>query len=366
MNFTAVVAKFLKDMPKFTTEFSEYLSATMSSIVVNGRNIEVTTTTAHGLISGRQVIAICGPVKNTIKSIEIDGDNATIELNAEHDYILEENENFYTQVEIAGNTAGVWNGIFTIIDIPNKTKITIAKPSATIPATLGYIWESRSKGGSGVVTVSRISDTKFSFPLDSETPNMPQTTLKTLQIVTGSRIAGVADPDRAIAVYTKTTALGAKSWLFIMLGEETVSKDLNSQSDSKATFTAGDESRARLINNVDIIAIIPCKSDDTGAFKAVEKATGVVKQAILDCFQGYVATIEDADRVWKAVYTGSQTFIYDTTVYIRQYGFEISYDITSRQEVASESESVALRKTIIDLSIGNGTMSVDVEHEEEN
>jgi hypothetical protein len=366
MNFTQIVAKFLKDMPALTTEFSEYLTPAITNIQIVARTVRVTTATAHGLISGRSVIAICGEVKNTIKEIEIDGNNAIIELNDNHDYILEDDENNATQVEIAGNSSGAWNGTFTIIDIPDRSKITIEKPDSVLPATTGYIWEDRSKNGSGVVEVTKISDTVFSFPLDSETPNLPLTTLKSLKIVTGSRIAGVADPERAIDLYSETTNFGEKPWLFIMIGDESVSKDLNAQSDAQATNSGGDDSRARLMNDIDILAIIPCVGDDakTGGFQAVEKATGEIKQAILDCFQGYVLDIESSDRVWKAVYTGSQPYVYNKATYIRNYSFQISYDITSRQEVASVSESVALRKTIIDLSIGNGNMTASVEHEE--
>jgi hypothetical protein len=366
MNFTQIVAKFLKDMPAFTNEFSEYLAPAMTNITVNGRNIEVTTATAHGLLTGRSVIAICGEVKNNIKSIELDGNNAVIELNDNHDYILEDDEENATEIEIAGNSGTLWNGTFTIIDVPDRSKITIEAPSQTIPTTLGYVWENRSKNGSGVVTVTKINDTKFSFALESETPNLPETTLKSLRIVTGSRIAGVTDPERALDLYTATKDLGAKPWLFIMLGDESVSKDLNALSDSQATNSAGDDSRARLINNVDIIAVIPCVGVDaeTGGFQAVQKATGEIKQAILDCFQGYILDIEKSDRVWKAVYTGSQPFVYDKATYVRSYNFQISYDITSRQEVASVSQSVALRKTVLDLSIGNGNMTATVEHEE--
>jgi hypothetical protein len=359
MNIKDVVATLILNLPNYTDIFTDFVNAQITaSYVSTARKIKVETATAHGLLVGDSLIIKNAKLKNEIDSIEISGNYAVITLKAEHDFVLEDDLTF----EMAGNSDDDWNGEFEIYNVPNKTTIEITKPSSIIPETLGYIWELRDYGGNGTVQIVAVNETHgeneeypefwFEYEINDNDPDLPVTdeeSVSGIEIITGVRVTGVADPERAIDVFTKTNGV-KKPWAFVMFPDETVSKDKNNESEAVGTFVNGDESRQLIMVNFDVCVIQPCT--ELGGIEEIEKACGEIRNALIKSLVGLKSTETEADKVYKTVYNGSSMNTYDTANYIRVYSFQTPFEITYRETAENRVLTVALRKAVFKLQTG--------------
>lgn len=359
MNIKDVVATLILNLPNYTDIFTDFVNAQITaSYVSTARKIKVETATAHGLIVGDSLIIKNAKLKNEIDSIEISGNYAVITLKAEHDFVLEDDLAF----EMAGNSDDDWNGEFEIYNVPNKTTIEIAKPSSIIPETLGCIWEPRDYGGNGTVEIVAVNETPdedekypkfwFEYEINDNDPDLPVTdndSVSGIEIITGVRVTGVADPERAIKVFTETNG-AKKPWAFVMFPDESVSKDKNNQSEAVGTFVSGDESRQLIMVNFDVCVIQPCT--ELGGIEEIEKACGEIRNALIKSLVGLKSTESEADKVYKTVYNGSSMNTYDTANYIRIYSFQTPFEITYRETAENRVLTVALRKAVFKLQTG--------------
>jgi hypothetical protein len=346
------------NLPNYTDIFTDFIDArVIASYVSTARKIKIETATDHGLLIGDSLIIRNAKLKNEIESIEISGNYAVITLKAEHDFVLEDDLSF----AMAGNSDDDWNGDFEIYNVPNKMTIEITKPSSIIPETLGYIWELRDYGGNGTVEIVAVNEDQseeeypefwFEYEISENDPDLPVTdeeSVSGIEIIKGVRVTGVADPERAIEVFTKTNG-AKKPWAFVMFPDESVSKDKNNESEAVGTFVSGDESRQLIMVNFDVCVIQPCT--ELGGIEEIEKACGEIRNALIKSLVGLKSTESEADKVYKTVYNGSSMNTYDTANYIRIYSFQTPFEITYRETAENRVLTVALRKAVFKLQTG--------------
>ena len=356
MNIKKVMTYLINGLPNFTEEFTEYLVATISSCSVKDtRTVRVITDTAHGLIIGNIIKVIDAETKNDIESITIDDTTATVTFKNKHDYTYTPEADIdgtANQITMDGNNDTDWNGDFDITDILTETSIEITAPSETVPTSLGYVWENRSMGANGVMTVSDIDTLWFEYTLPSTYPDLPVASAdncRNAKVIKGVRVGGAGDPERAVQIYTGDE--DKKSWAFVMFPDEGVSKDQHSNSDAIAQFSIGDESRQSIMINFDVLILLA--SDTLGAVDEVELCCGEIRNALIKSIVGIRGVEENSDRVYKTVYNGSTVFVYNTAIYARMYSFQTVFDITFKETAESNSiESVALRESTINLAVG--------------
>jgi len=358
MNIKDVMTYLINGLPNFTEEFTEYLSATISSCsVIDARTVRVNTDTAHGLAVSNIIKVIDAEIKNDIESIAIDDTTATITFKSKHDYTYTPEADIdgtVNQITMDGNNDTDWNGDFDITDILTTTSIEITAPSETVPTSFGYVWENRSMGANGVMTVSDIDTLWFEYTLPSTYPDLPVASAdncRNAKVIKGVRVGGAGDPERAVDIYTADKEEDRKSWAFVMFPDEGVSKDQHSNSDAIAQFSIGDESRQSIMVNFEVLVLLA--SDTLGAVDEVEKCCGKIRNALIKSIVGIRGTEENSDRVYKTVYNGSLVFVYNTAIYARIYSFQTVFDITFKETAESQSiETVALREATINLAVG--------------
>jgi len=357
VNIKKVMTYLINGLPNFTEEFTEYLSAVISSCsVIDARTIRVNTATAHGLSVADTIKVIDTEIKNDIESIAIDYTTATVTFKNNHDFTYTPDADIdgtANQIEIAGNDDTDWNGEFDIIDVRSDKTIDITAPSETEPTSFGYVWEALSMGANGLMTVSAVDTLWFEYEIPEDYPNLPVASAdscRNAKVIKGVRVGGAGDPERAVQIYTDDNS-AKKSWAFVMFPDEKVSKDQQSNSDAVAQFSVGDESRQSIMINFDVLVLLATTS--VGAVDEVEKACGEIRNALIKSIVGIRPVQENSDRVYKTVYNGSNVFVYNTAVYARMYSFQTVFDITFRETAESNSiETVALREAIINLAVG--------------
>jgi hypothetical protein len=350
MNIKDAIGILTLNLPNFTDEFTGFLTATISkSYVLSSRKIKIETATAHGLANGKKLIVKGVKLKNDIESIELSDEFAVIKLKAQHDFVMQDDLTF----EMDGNSDQDWNGTFDVYNVPDKMTLEIVAPSETLPVTFGNIWEERDYGGMGIVTVSGVTEKTFEYEINENDPDLPVTDTESItgiKIITGVRITGAPDPERAMEIFTKSGE-EPKTWGFVMFPEEGVSKDATTASEAVGQFSGSDECRQSVMVNFDVCVIQP--SSSLGAIEEISKACGEIRNALIKSITGVKSLETEADVVFKTVYNGSVMNTYNTATYIRVYSFQTVFDITIRQTADNYPLTVALRRAVFEMQTGD-------------
>jgi len=346
MNIKDIVAHIMINIPKHTAEFCDYISFSQASITSN-RFVDVVATN-HGLTAGKTVVALNGDVKNMIAGINIVGDSAIITLADEHDFVLTDET---VEIELGGFAESSWNGKHELLNVPSRLMLEIESPAESppilSPSDFPHVWESRSMGANGLLEVVAVLADGFRLSIPATHPDMPNNAMRNLELISGFRVAGVADEQRSLDVWNETNQNA--SWLFVMFPNDEVSKSNEAESDAVATFAPGDDGRLRILENIEISVIIPTKK--TGGADAVYKANGEIRRALISTLFGLKADEPGRDRTFGAVYNGSIQSVYNSAVYIRIYSFQVPYDITFENADISNPQSVAFRDILLSMAI---------------
>jgi len=345
INISDVVARLITRIPLHTDIFSEGIGVDIDSseVLADGRTVEVTTDTAHSLSVDEKIIVKNAEVKNDIVDVVEKTEGIEITLNNKHDY----RAGTERKITIA-DTGTDYDGESEILQVVSDCKLTIPKKAGVITPVEGAIWEDRPYSGNGVMVITEVpGENIFRYEIQTESPSLPVNPLRNIEIIRGLRIAGAADPDRAIQAYSKRGA--GRSWLFVLFPADDVSHDRHSMTDAIATFGDGAEGRLRIVANFDVVGILPVSS--FCGVDEVEKANGELKTAVIKALYGIKSPQGTLSDNFKMIYTGSSTLTYDSTVYIRNYSFQVPHDVTFRNVDIADPLTVALRRAIMQLSI---------------
>ena len=235
-------------IPFLTDDFTE--SVGISSVVVAGMTVTVTTLAAHGLSTGNPVniSGVISPV--TIASIDRVATVATIVTNEDHDFTLSEREKakgIDKQVIISDATEAEFNGSFKLLNVTNRRTIDVEVVDAGPATATGFpILENginSAFGYDGFYSVTVISGTVFTYQL-SKTLTIDGIVDASSKVVISYRIARVASLDRAVLAYTKQNI--DDDFLFVVVGDVVANKDRNTQTDASHTDVGGDYYRQQL------------------------------------------------------------------------------------------------------------------------
>jgi len=363
MNIKEVMSYLIQNLPKHTDLFTEKLNLVYTAKIENARTVRVDCTLPHGIIVNQKIYCIKVRVANLIEEAYRDNGFLVIKTAEEHDYTNSKNP---VSVEIE------YNGTIKqleIINVPDRFTLEFAFPSDTSESDIvgGVVWEEREYGGNGVVAVTVVSSDKKSFlyEINENDPDLPilGTNAKIEQIVLGVRVAGCPDPTRAMQIFTETFA-ARKTWAFVMMPDEQVSKDPYSMTEAQASFTNLDSNRQRIMTNIDVLVIFP--TTELGAIEEISLSCGEVRNSIIKSLAGLEAEGEGVSNTYKTVYVGSNMYVYNTATYVRSYSFQSVFDIDYENTARNtDTRSVALRESFLQLPIGDINVKFAEPEEEE-
>jgi len=306
-------------LPAFSDLFSDKLTATATA---NGTIITVTAT-AHGLSVGASITVAGGTFENSIASVVDNGDGSLrFTTNFDHDLTEPKAVNDPTALTLGG-IDGTWNGEHTIVSVPNRRTFEIDFPTGitVLPViTTAVLIEDRNAGIIGIQEVATVptADT-FTF-IVSDVPNFPTGTVQNITVVTGIRVAGAADINRAESFYTEHST--NKAWLFVIMNDVDVSKDRHAENDSIATFTRQNLGKQTILQNFSTVVLLPTDTDSAG-FEAQNKAYGDIYRALVSTLFGFFFDDPDTATEYLTVNNGHGVGRYNTAFYSHVYDWQV-------------------------------------------
>lgn len=358
INIADVVAQLIGNFPLHTDEFTELVDAGIDSAYVkpSKRDIVIEFDGDHGVTTGEKLIIAGAEVKNTIASFSVDDCLATVELDYEHDF-----EDGTSKKLVVDGTGTDYDGKHTILSVESNKSLIISAIAGVAAPSDGHVWEDRDYCGNQVATASVTSSSILEYAIDDDSPDLPPLELRNVNVIKGVRVAGCADPERSISMYSKIGA--GKTWCFVMYPSDTVSHDRHALTDAVATFTAGDEGRIRMLSEFDIAVIMPVET--MGGAEEVERMNGEIKLALIKSLFGIKDDDLDDGQSFRMVYTGSSNMQYDTTKLVRLFSFQVPHDFTFDIAEGATPMTVALRDALFGMQISDnddaGIFNADVD-----
>lgn len=341
MKLSDIVNQLRLVLPKYTSLFGDNLS--VSSILASGGVATITTSVAHGLGSGTNIVLKDVESQTAINSVSQDGLIFTFTTTTDHDLTLNWPEHDY--ITLKDFTDGAWNGYFKLTSVPNRRTFKV-QSSNSLPTLNGneYLAEVRIDGVNGRYSISVIDPTTISISGDFEDGDYQSGNISTAQ-----RIAGSVTELRAFEQYTEKGLNDL--WMFVIMGEASVSKDRSTYSDAVSTKPTGNDMRLRLIDGFSIF-IIKNTSQDITANEAVDICRHTLLLPILRSINGIrFDTGLSYDGDFRTVLTGHSIFDYNRAILIYRYEFETVMDLTDDDTVQPE-DTRAFRDIDYSLIVG--------------
>jgi len=233
-----------------------------------------------------------------------------------------------------------------------------------VPSLTGaYLLESRTAGVVGVQTVATLpSATSFTFDV-SGVPSLPTGAIENIKIITGIRVYGAADIERAQAAYTKLAA--GKAALFVIMSDADISKDRHTLNDGIAAFARSNIGKQIILQNFSTTVFLPTENQLAG-HTAQNQAYGEVYRALASVLYGFEFDDPDTKQPYVCVNNGHGPGIYNSAYYTHVYdwqvpsvvtfenGYNLSPDVAWRDIVSSwalNSDDAAQLALNIDLDI---------------
>lgn len=307
-----------------------------SSITSTGASVAggVVTVNAvgHGLVVTQSIIVVNGQYENSLASVVLNLDGTTrFETVDEHDLVAPTHPDDPQTVTLSGIGAP-WDGVHQIDSIPNRQFFEIETPAGeTVPPviTSGLLIETRTAGLGGLQTVATVPtvDT-FTINVPSDIPALPTGNILALDILTGVRVVGAADFDRAVALYTEQVE--PQAYLFVIMSDANVSKDRHTLNDGVGTFTAQNLQKQTVLQNFTVACFIPNAENDTAGFNAQSTAYNDVYKALLNVLYGFRFQDPTSAQNYVTVSVGHGPGVNatNTAYYVHVYDWQVPTVIT--------------------------------------
>ena len=332
------IVKHLKTyLPAITDLFTASATVIAASSAGAVLSVEVT---GHGYTVGKKLVLTGGKTQNELVTATLTSNDTAVEFTtlADHDLVKPRLPLDDQKLALVG-FGSVWDGDHQILEIKNRRTIEIALPSgeSTAPILDGnqYLSESIFPG---VYLVSSVVDAN-NFTVDlSKFPDMPTGEVDGLGIVSGFRIAGAADFERAKATYAKQNT--GEPYLYVIMDDVDISKDRKTTNDAIAGFTDQDTNLLRILQNFSTTVFIPTTADLSGV-AAHDLAYKELFISLLSTLFGF----KDEGRTaiqYRAVTAGHGPGEYNTAYYAHVYDWQLPGAITFEDGFINK-EDVAFR-----------------------
>jgi hypothetical protein len=344
--------QYLKQtLPNYTTLFSDVLSIT--SLTYSGGLVTATTAVPHGLTTGNYVLINGALTPIDILSITNDG-HGTAHATTVHGQWHDFTNVWSTQCQIIGADQFEYNGIhnLTYANI-NRENFTYAITGTPVSPATGIIklLTNIAYGYNGTHQITVTDATHFTYPLSVAVGSPAQGTI-TLQ--KNIRISGAISYERAIPEsYTKQSA--NNNWMFVVIGDHSASRDLNSLEEAYRTAARANELRTQVTQPFSLYVVIPTSNDLTAITQrdAMEDLARLIIKTVwnLSIPSGYT------DNETLLINFVSHGFIdYNHAYYVHEFKFEYVYYLTYDDGVLPDG-GVAFRDIFLNTLNDNGVQT---------
>ena len=354
MRASDIVNQLAVLLPGLVDDFTDQFS--VSSLTRSGTTVTITTSTAHGLVVGKQVNITGAETPIAITSIARVGIVATMVTGADHD--MTENAGF--DVQTSGATEAEFNGTFNLLSVPNRRTITFlvddsgATTATGAPLLLNGSNPFQSYNGLKVITVVPTATT-FEYEITDSTLFSPAS--GTITAKTNPRISAAVEFERVLDAYTKQPQ--DKAWLFVVMGDAVADKNRNIDTDSTDNIQRGNYFNQRLIQNVQLFVILPTVAEIAGR-SSRDRCAELLKPICQSILTAKFPTLVENNNN-PLMLTGHGLQAYNTAFYAHQYAFEATVQL-GPSDIFEPTDDVAFRDIDITmgLDVGTETFTTDI------
>lgn len=332
MRADLIVAQLQQTIPRYTNLFSDTLA--ISSLTYSAGTVTAVTASAHGLNTNDYVYINGALTPITITDITRVGTQATATTASNHDLT----DNYQETVTISGADQAGYNGTHNFIHQPNRRTFifevanTVVTPATGSPKLLQNI----AAGYNGYHKITRVDDTTFTYQITS-TPESPAQ--GTIALSKSLRISAAVSIQRFMESYTKQGY--NQLWMCVVLGNVTTSKDRLTLTDRTVFYSPMADVRITIIEPFSLYIVIPTVSEISA--RAARDLMSDLFPIITKSIGGkYIPSGFSDTTQYGLIMTGHSYVEYSYAYYVHEFNFEYSYEITSRDLVATDS-SVAFR-----------------------
>lgn len=338
MRCSDIINHLIAELPKRCDDFTD--SIDLVSLTVDSGVAMATTSSAHGLAAGQQVMVTGSqvPIAGTIERV---GTIATLTTTSDHD--ITENAGYSVQIEGSTGHDGTW----TLLAAPNRRTLSFEVTGTEPASDSGNLINGSSIFNSynGIHTVADVSETTFTYALAKDL--LPASGG---QIKGNPRISGATAFESLLASYTKQPF--GDAWLFVVLGDGIAHKDRNTDTDSTANISVASNFNQRLSQSISLYVFMPTSSTLTGraARDRCEELLGPICGSLLTA---RLPTLMSSDNN-PLMFLNHGFEAYNSAFYVHQYSFEATIQLTN-SDVYVDDQSVAFRDIDLTMAVSHGT-----------
>lgn len=348
MKASDVVAQMAATLPNLTDKFTDEVS--VSSLTLSGTTATATTSTVHGLSVGDNVFIAGATAPIVISSITRVGILATIVTATDHDITL----GSQPTITISGATEAEFNGTFSIFSTVNRRTIAVtvddSGPTSVTGSPLLHDGESFLRGYGGLQEVTT-APTATSFTYET-TSGLGTPAVGTIVARTGLRLSASINIERTLAAYTEKEV--DKLWAFVVIGDRDASKSRRTETDATSNIQKqSGHFRVQVIQPITVFVFFPAHEQIAG--RAVRDDGDELLQTICQSILFYrfpsQLTVTPAS---PTQYVGDGAANYDSAVYVHQYVFQATAEMTFGDTVRYDPD-VAFRDIALTVFFDHGT-----------
>lgn len=367
-----IVDRLAASIPLYTDGFSE--SVTIASIVPSGTTATATTSSAHGIVENQDVsiIGADAPVKIDTASFLRTASQAVFETLQDHDLTLSQRDIAAggKTITISGAAESEFNGTFELINVTNRRKLIIAVDDSGSTTISGSPIVENANGGifNGFATAVNVTATTFDYELQvSYTQNA---VVDNAKVQTSIRIGSVIDIEQyLIDVHTKQDITANR--LIVQLGDVTVSKKRNEETDAASSASGQDSYTPVMIQSFAIYIVMNATQDLTASQLRDTVESEYIPAIFKAVARAKFSTGFTYDQ-YRSTPTGHGVFAYasqngkNKALYVHEATFE-QLTMLTQVDMVGPDDNVAMRDIeytlTTDLGTGELTATIDLDEE---
>lgn len=320
-----IVTQLHKFLPRVTSLFSTIVTPHSASIVSGTPQVLALNIPSHGLKNGNQITVFASLINNPITAVSQYTASDTVTnilhftVTAPHDITV----GYTAFIKLSGFSDTGLNGQWTQLYVPDRYHFDIAYP--TLPTLTGseLMQQALEIGIDGIWPVTVVDKDNITIAL-IDSIYMEPGVVPQLSVALKNRITWVRDFKTVQEMYTKQAP--DNNWLFLVMEDSRLSKDINVPDDATAKNSSGTEQRLSMINLFSLDIIIPT-TQDIGAANAVQLCWKDLLFAIIQIMSG-VKFDPTENSNYVTVLKSHGALVYNRAYYGHGYTFEYTYELS--------------------------------------
>ena len=321
-----IVNRLSQILPKYTSLFSDELD--VSTLTASAGTATCTTTTDHGLATGRRVTISNIKQKITISSIVRTGQTVSVTTIEEHGLI---DPSKYSppyreglRVNITGTDSAEYSGEFQLLTVLDRNNFTykIDTTPATPATTAGFFLQDDYNTYNGFKEITVTASNQFTYDVPTTLPVLDTDALDgtTRKVSFAGRVGWAATAERAAKYYDSDASRILQNWMFVVLGTKATFKDSTTASDISVSTNINESFYYETQQDFSVIVFLPCKNELLAGFTsdiAYELEKPILKSLANYKFPSNLTEGETQ----PTVYVGNETEDYTRAFYVHRFDF---------------------------------------------